>query len=423
MIRVSFRPSSQIEVRVSDLSAGGFGDLIAERISAENVSISLRWLERLRDLLTVEANEVFPTEQLLDHIPRLIQDVADYIRSPETEAVAANTSITAKARELGELRHSQRASVHQLLAEYRLLGNILTSFVKEELERIGIDPSASEAIEVLRRLNDSVWILMQTTVDTFVSEYTATIDSHAARLEGFNRMVSHELRQPLGTLMYALPLLKAEADRGDTARHDHFLKVMERNVLRRTQLMEQLEGLSRLQASRGDAPDVQRTDVAAVVWEVARQLREMADAKGVEIQVGNRMPSLVIDMARLELILMNLISNAIKYCDPAKPHRFVSIESVSAEREDQVGIMVRDNGIGIPEANLSTVFRHFVRAHASRDSELGVRGSGLGLAIAAECAEAVGGSIRVESTVGEGTSFFVTVPRDAGHVVGADGSA
>jgi signal transduction histidine kinase len=408
---------------VSEPSAGEFADLIAERIGAENVSISCRWLERLRGLLTVEANEVFPTEQLLDHIPRLIQEVADYIRSPETEAVAANTSITAKARELGELRHSQRASVHQLLAEYRLLGNILTSFVTEELARIGIDPSAADAIEVLRRLNDAVWILMQTTVDTFVSEYTATIDSHAARLEGFNRMVSHELRQPLGTLMYALPLLKAEADRGDTARHDHFLKVMERNVLRLTQLMEQLEALSRLQASRGDAPDVQRTDVAAVVWEVARQLREMADAKGVEIQVGDRMPSLVIDMARLELILMNLISNAIKYCDPAKPHRFVSIESVSAERDDHVGIMVRDNGIGIPEANLSTVFRHFVRAHASRDSELGVRGSGLGLAIAAECAEAVGGSIRVESTVGEGTSFFVTVPRDAGHVVGADGSA
>ena len=406
---------------MSDLTAAAFGNQIAERISAEHVSISVRWLERLRGLLTVEANEVFPTEQLLDHIPGLIQDVADYIRSPETEAVAANTSITAKARELGQLRHTQRASVHQLLAEYRLLGNILTSFVKEELERIGRGPSASEAIEVLRRLNDAVWILMQTTVDTFVSEYTATIDSHADRLESFNRMVSHELRQPLGTLTYAVPLLKAEADRGDMERHDHFLKVMERNVARLVQLMEQLEGLSRLQTSRGDAPDVQRTEVASVVWEVARQLREMADARGVEIQVGDGMPSLVIDMARIELILMNLISNAIKYCDPAKPDRFVRIESVSAERDDHVGIMVRDNGIGIPQENLATVFRRFVRAHASRDSELGVRGSGLGLAIAAECAEAVGGSIRVESSVGEGTSFLVTVPRDAGHV-GVDGS-
>jgi signal transduction histidine kinase len=407
---------------VSDLTAAGFGDQIAARIRAEHVRISARWLERLRGLLTVEANEVFPSEQLLDHIPALIQDVAEYIRSPETEAVAANTSITAKARELGQLRHTQRASVHQLLAEYRLLGNILTSFVEEELERIGIAPSASEALEVVRRLNGAVWILMQTTVDTFVSEYSATIDGHAARLESFNRMVSHELRQPLGTLMYALPLLKAEADRGDMARHDHFLKVLERNVVRLTQLMEQLEGLSRMQTSRGDTPDVQRTDVTSVVREVARQLREMADARGVEVQVADGMPSLVIDMARLELILMNLISNAIKYSDPAKPNRFVKIESVSAERDDHVCIVVRDNGIGIPQANLSTVFRNFVRAHASRDAELGVRGSGLGLAIAAECAEAVGGSIRVESSVGEGTSFLVTIPRHAGQSAGADGS-
>src|SRR4029434_4859734 len=100
-----------------------------------------------------------------------------------------------------------------------LLGNILTSFVKEELERIGIGPSASDAIEGLRRLKDARLILMQTTVDTFVSEYTATIDSHAARLESFNAMVSHELRQPLGTLMYALPLLKAEASRRAMAPH------------------------------------------------------------------------------------------------------------------------------------------------------------------------------------------------------------
>jgi signal transduction histidine kinase len=414
-------PRLTVEVSVSDLTATAFGDQIADRISAEHVAISVRWLERLRGLLTVEANEVFPTEQLLDHIPRLIQDVADYIRSPETQAVAANTSITAKARELGQLRHAQRASVHQLLAEYRLLGNILTSFVKEELERIVVCPSAAEAIEVLRRLNDAVWILMQTTVDTFVSEYTATIDSHAGRLESFNRMVSHELRQPLGTLMYAVPLLKAEADRGDMARHDHFLKVMERNVVRLTQLMEQLEGLSRL-TSRGDAPDVQRTDVASVVWEVARQLREMADARAVEIQVGDGMPSLVIDMARLELILMNLISNAIKYCDPAKADRIVRIESVAAEREDHVGIMIRDNGIGIPQEHLSTIFRRFVRAHAAQDAELGVRGSGLGLAIAAECVEAVGGSIRVESKVGEGSCFLVTVPRDARYVAGVHGS-
>ena len=225
-------------------------------------------------------------------------------------------------------------------------------------------------------------------------------------------MVSHELRQPLGTLMYALPLLRVETDRGDAARQEHLLAVMERNVLKLTQLMEQLESLSRLRTARVDTPDVQRTDVATVAWEVARQLREMADARGVDVRVTEPLPELVIDTARLELILMNLMSNAVKYSDPNKSPRIVTVETVSCEAPDSLCIAVRDNGLGIPGDQLATVFGRFVRAHADRDSELGVRGSGLGLAIAAECAEAVGGTIRVDSTVGVGTTFFLSVPRE-----------
>ena len=363
-------------------------------------------------MLPVETNQIFPTEHLLDHIPALIRELAEYVRAPEAEAVAANTAVISKARELGELRHTQSASVHQLLAEYRLLGGILANFVQTELQQLGVSPAAAEAVEVLRRLNDAIWLLMQTTVNTFVAEYTGTISSHSARLESFNRMVSHELRQPLGTLMYALPVLKAETMRGDTARQAHLFAVMERNILRLTQLMEQLEGLSRLRSAGADAPDVQRTSVATVAWEVARQLREMADARGVEIRVTEPLPELVIDMARLELILMNLMSNAVKYSDPNKTHRLVSVEAAPTTDAAAVRIAVCDNGLGIPADHLTTVFRRFTRAHAARDSELGVRGSGLGLAIAAECAEAVGGHIRVESTVGLGTTFFLDVPRE-----------
>lgn len=394
-----------------DITSTNFGDLIAERIAAEHVSIAARWLARLHDLLSVAPNEIFPSEHLLDHIPGLIRELAEYVRSPTTEAIAANTSIVTKAQELGELRHSQQASVHQLLAEYRLLGGILTSFVHEEIERMGLSPTASEAVEVVRRLNDGLWILTQTTVDTFVAEYTETIANHAGRLEGFNRMVSHELRQPLGTLVYALPLLRAEASRGNLERQDHFLAVMDRNIRRLMQLMEQLEVLSRLQTSPPDTPAVQDTDVSTVAREVARQLREMADARGVELRVSDDLPALVIDTARLELILMNLMSNAIKYSDPTKATRVVMVETAPCDDQSLTCLVVRDNGLGIPEQDLPTIFRRFVRAHADRDSELGVRGSGLGLAIAVECVEAVGGRIRVESTVGVGTSFFVSIPR------------
>jgi signal transduction histidine kinase len=397
---------------LADLTATDFGDLIAERIHAEHVSISVRWLERLRALLPVEANDVFPTNQLLDHIPSLIREVGTYLRAPSEQSVAANTSVMSKARELGELRHSQRASVHQLHAEYRLLDSILASFVAEEVERLGTPPSAADVVEVLRRLSDAIWMLMQVTLDTFVSEYTRTIASHAARLEGFNRMVSHELRQPLGTLMYALPLLKAEVGSGEARRQEQLFDVMERNILRLTQLMEQLEMLSRLRSRQPDGLDVQRTEVAAVAWEVARQLREMAEARGVDILVDDALPMVRIDMARLELILMNLVSNAVKYSDPVKLSRLVSIERAACETPGFICVAVRDNGLGIPADRVDGIFKRFVRVHAARDSELGVRGSGLGLAIAAECAEAIGGRIRVESNEGEGTTFYLDFPSE-----------
>jgi signal transduction histidine kinase len=396
---------------VPDLTATHFGDLIAGRIRAEHVAIAARWLERLQGLLTVEANDVFPTEQLLDHIPALIQHVADYIRSPATEAATADTVMVAKAQELGALRHAQQASVHQLLAEYRLLGSILTHFVQEELDRLEGAPAASEVVEVLRRINDAIWILMQTTVNTFISEYIGTIESHASRLESFNRMVSHELRQPLATLMYALPLLKPRTTDADPARHAHLLEILERNVLRLVQQMDQLETLSRARSANGDSPAVQRTSVAAVAWEVARQLREMADARGVDVQVDDDLPELVIDRGRLELVLTNLISNAIKYSDPEKTVRWVRIE-VGPPVASAVCLAVRDNGIGIPAESVPSIFDRFVRAHASRDAELDVKGSGLGLAIAAECADAMGARIRVESSPGTGTTFFIDLPTE-----------
>ena len=78
--------------------AGDYSDLIAERIRSNHGVIASRWLERLRELLPVGTNEIFPSTDLLDHIPALIQELSEYVRMPETESVAANTAVLAKAQ-------------------------------------------------------------------------------------------------------------------------------------------------------------------------------------------------------------------------------------------------------------------------------------------------------------------------------------
>jgi signal transduction histidine kinase len=154
-------------------------------------------------------------------------------------------------------------------------------------------------------------------------------------------------------------------------------------------------------------------NIAYVATQVARQLSDMALARGVELRIEPQLPEIVTESAQLELVLMNLFSNAIKYCDLQKTTRYVELVAAPAPSPDQCTICVRDNGIGIPQDKLPHVFSRFFRAHRERDEELGTDGTGLGLAITEEAVRILGGSIRVESQDGDGTSVFVTLPNGA----------
>src|SRR4029453_3321299 len=136
----------------------------------------------------------------LDHIPALILEISEYLRQPEEGAIAANTAILEKARELGALRHGQRASLHQVLREYQLLNGVLVAFVLEEIDGLTGSPAPPACVPLVSRLNLSVAVLSQATVEAFVTLYTQTIADQNERLEQFTRMDAHEWRKPLGAL-------------------------------------------------------------------------------------------------------------------------------------------------------------------------------------------------------------------------------
>lgn len=384
-----------------------FGDLIAQQIRAAHREIAERWLHRLEAILPVESSEIFPSTEILDHIPALIHEIADHVGVASSDGLVGNTMAFAKARELGELRFSQKASVHQLLREYRILGAVLGAFVHEQFAQRAPTAPPADAIAVMNRLSEAVFILLQTTVDTFVGRYTERIEEQTERLEGFNRMVSHELRQPLSSVLYAVELLRGPA-LAATERRAHVIDIADRNARRLAQLLGMLGALARPEA---DNPQLQTVDLSKIVNEVLRQLRDLAQARNVALRavVGER--ALTVDVSRLELVLINLVSNAIKYSDPSKPEPFVQVALVDSP--GHCVLHVSDNGLGIAEADQPGIFRQFFRAHASKDGELGTDGLGLGLAIAAECVKAMGGSINFTSSEGVGTTFVVTLPESA----------
>jgi signal transduction histidine kinase len=376
---------------------------LAARLEAAQAQLARRWLEQLNEILAIDTRDAFPGEQLLDHIPQLIGEIAAYLRSPEEVAISANTAVMAKAAELGLLRYSQRASVHQLLREYHLLGALLESFIAQEVAAMGTRANAVAALHALARVSQSVRVLQQQTVDTFVGKYSETIERQTGQLRGFTRLISHEIRQPLGVLQ-VLSRVLPPGD-GSTAR---LMDTLTRNVTRLGDVASKLERLARVaRVTDGDLLNDQEVDLTAVARDVQQQLEDMAMARDVCITVEDDLPCIVTDAGRAELVLVNLIANAIKYADPDKAERYVRISRTPGSL---ASIVVADNGIGIHPGKVAAIFEQFVRAHAERDEELGAQGLGLGLAIVRECMEAMAGTVTVTSTEEQGTAFTLTWP-------------
>jgi signal transduction histidine kinase len=396
---------------MSSTTLDTYADILARALAAERTAIAERWLVRLHAILDVAAVDVFPSSDLLDHIPALVEDIATYLRAPEDEEIAANAAVIDKARELGMLRYNQKASVHQLLREYEILGEILEGFVAGATERLNLTPTPVQCFEVVSRLTRAVRTLMRTTVDTFTAQYTAVIDERNERIDKFNRMASHELRTPIGTLVFAATLLANRDITADTRRLDQVVSVVRNNVDRLSWLVQNLQRMARFDQAH-DTPNHQRVDLGVLAHEVRRQLEEMARARGVDLRVDGQLPTIVADPARVELVMLNLVSNGIKYRDPDKGGAFVDILSVAPPTADSPMCVfeVRDNGIGIPADAQEAIFQRFYRAHEHLDTTLGVSGTGLGLSIVVDCVKALGGTIACESSPGQGTAFRVTLP-------------
>src|SRR5512140_2945610 len=101
----------------SSRGTGSLRSMLAARIRANREEIVHRWLERINARVAIDRNEVFPTDELINHVPLLLDGVADYLEAPEQE-LNASSPVTAKAMELGALRHAQGFDAYEILKEH-----------------------------------------------------------------------------------------------------------------------------------------------------------------------------------------------------------------------------------------------------------------------------------------------------------------
>ena len=245
-----------------------------------------------------------------------------------------------------------------------------------------------------------------------VRERTADLEAANARLKQMDRLksqflahVSHELRTPLTSIVgFADNMIEGLVGSLNVKQEQYLIRI-KANGTRLARMITDLLDLARVEAGKL-VLSFDQVALTALVSDVIEQLRPLATAKRLQIDLHSPDPTLLVwaDLDRLSQILTNLLDNAIKYT-PDGGH--VSVDLSKADQE-MARVVVQDTGQGIPPEALPKLFDPFFRVHQQERSH--TKGLGLGLAIVKDLVDLHGGSITVHSEIDGGTQFEFTIP-------------
>ena len=239
----------------------------------------------------------------------------------------------------------------------------------------------------------------------------------------FISIVSHELRTPLTSIKNSLDILMSGRCGEITPASDKFLNMAMRNVQRLSGIINDLLDLSKIEAGKMDfhfAP----TNINSVINYVKTALSEVAKTKGLNLVTNESddLPEILADSQRLEQVLTNLVSNAIKFTPDGKSitisSRMVNASDIKVNdcfkdvvknlTGDYIEVCVKDEGIGIEQKNLLHTFDKFAQIENSLSRKAG--GTGLGLPIAKQLLDAHKGAIWCDSELNKGSKFYFVIP-------------
>jgi PAS domain S-box-containing protein len=318
------------------------------------------------------------------------------VRTGRAELIADPESMLGDAAQLEELGYSS-AMLAPLRTRGRVLG-VLTLAVGAPRRYLAADLRVAE--ELARRIAMAL--------DNMIL-YREAQQAVSARDE-FLSIASHELRTPLTALQMQVEGLYRMAhgaeERWTVKGPSQKTEIARRQIFRLTRLVDSLLDVARIDTGHLELVP-EDLDLVAVVREVVERHGDEASQAECVLSFQAAAPAQGFwDRLRMEQVVTNLLSNALKYA------RGTPIE-ISVERDDgSVRLIVRDHGIGIPQEQLGRIFGRFARAASARQ----FGGLGMGLYITKQIVEAHGGTIRGESEPGQGATFIVELPRRAVHV-------
>lgn len=228
--------------------------------------------------------------------------------------------------------------------------------------------------------------------------------SEASQLKtNFLSTMSHELRTPLNSVIALSGVLNRRLENQIPAEEYSYLEIIERNGKSLLALINDILDISRIEAGYEET-EISKFNANTLIAEVVSTMLPQAKQKKIEIvhMVSDSEILLNSDLVKVRHILLNLVSNAVKFTEKG------NVEVKAQQLGTSIGISVSDTGIGISESNQQHIFDEFRQADSSTSRRFG--GSGLGLAIARKYASLLGGTISVKSVYGEGSEFTLILP-------------
>ncbi|MEK9500856.1 ATP-binding protein [Gaopeijia maritima] len=373
-----------------------FSAFLGSRLHERREDLAHRWVRILSDQLPVDGREVFPSDDLLNHIPDILERVAEFVADPEAEVLEAMV-IDDLAR-LAELRRCQGFGVQELLREYRILAELL----QDESEAAAADFDGTvHVVEVVRavgRLKEATFLLSSVTARSFELWQGRYAQERQEVLATYGQILSHELGNRLGAAETAAQLLATHADL-PPEKVARLIDLIIESVRRGLQTVDDIGILARpLDKKVRSAP----IGLRLLVKESVRLVEARAERKGIAVIEEGEAPDVRVAGSPMRVALSNLLSNAVKYHRDGPPDRWIKVTGTLDG--ETVLVVVEDNGPGIPEKDRERVFHHHFRGNVIEE------GSGLGLAITRDALSAVGGSVSLSEGEQGGARFTVRIP-------------
>jgi signal transduction histidine kinase/DNA-binding response OmpR family regulator len=265
---------------------------------------------------------------------------------------------------------------------------------------------------LLLRYRDKSQREQRVRLESMVRERTATIEQQKEELQSLDELksrffanVSHELRTPLTLILGPLnKLLKSKEKR--SKRESEWLHFMHRNSQQLLKLVNEILDLSKLEKGKLEV-EAEPVNFQEFLEPILAQFSSYAQSNSIAFEIKNNLPSglnLLLDRGKVEKILYNYLSNALKFTPTGGIVTFTA-----SEEGEELLLKVSDTGSGIPPEDLPFVFDRFFQTKQKNKSPQG--GTGIGLSLAKELAVLMGGKVGVESEWREGSTFWVRLPK------------